>query len=201
MQTSGSRPYRVKDLTNRLFGSLTAIHTAGRDKQSRAIWMCECKCGSRKAVPSRHLLSGRVVSCGCVASAVYANNGKRGAHKISGAKSRMYKPSLTQSDRTDRRNLPEVREWRKFIFSRDDYTCQLCGARGVNLHPHHLYSWAEYPDRRLDVSNGLTLCEQHHDEFHKSMGGPRRPCTPEDFGAFKARWYLDREIQRLEGKA
>ncbi len=49
-------------------------------------------------------------------------------------------------------------EWRRLVFKRDDFTCQVCGERGASLHAHHLRSWAKHPETRFEVSNGLTVC-------------------------------------------
>ena len=35
------------------------------------------------------------------------------------------------------RRSPQYVDWRKSIFVRDDYTCQMCGVRGVELHDDH----------------------------------------------------------------
>ena len=50
------------------------------------------------------------------------------------------------------------KSWRKLVFERDNYTCQLCSKKGVFLHPHHKVSYTHYPDVRYNVNNGITLC-------------------------------------------
>lgn len=60
------------------------------------------------------------------------------------------------------RNSPEVYAWRRFIFERDNYTCQECGAKGVTLNAHHKCSWADYPHLRHNINNGVTLCKPCH---------------------------------------
>lgn len=58
-------------------------------------------------------------------------------------------------------------EWRSFVFQRDNYTCQKCTAKGVYLMAHHKKSWANYPELRYDISNGITLCKKCHASVDK----------------------------------
>jgi len=185
------RPHKVKDLTGMVFGRLTAKLIAGRDKQGRFVWHCECDCGGKKDVASRHLVQGKIFSCGCLKRERSAKNGKIGAHKISGESSHLYKANLTDKDREDRRNLVALRKWRKSVFERDNYTCGICNAKGNSMNAHHIDCWADYPDRRFDISNGVTLCKPCHKSFHDSMGGPRKSCSQSDF-----KQYIEREIKK-----
>ena len=56
---------RRVDITNKRFGSLVAISFKGTDHKGNAIWHCHCDCGNEVDVPSRYLLSGTKISCGC----------------------------------------------------------------------------------------------------------------------------------------
>ncbi|WP_137598215.1 HNH endonuclease [Paucilactobacillus kaifaensis] len=58
-------------------------------------------------------------------------------------------------------------EWRKAVFERDQYTCQICGQVGGKLNAHHVKSFAKFPKLRLKISNGLTLCENCHRNIHR----------------------------------
>ena len=62
------------------------------------------------------------------------------------------------------RNSKEYADWRKAVFERDDYTCQMCGDRGGEIHADHIKPFAYYPELRLDLSNGRTLCVPCHKE-------------------------------------
>ena len=82
-----------------------------------------------------------------------------------------WNPDLTEEDRIRGRMLSEDKQWRKQVFERDNYTCQCCGDnKGGNLNAHHKdgYNWCE--ERRYDVTNGVTLCEDCHKEFHDIYG-------------------------------
>lgn len=65
--------------------------------------------------------------------------------------------------------------WRASVFNRDRYTCCICGARNgngeeVELHAHHINNWADYPEDRYRVDNGITLCSKCHYGFHSKYG-------------------------------
>jgi hypothetical protein len=57
--------------------------------------------------------------------------------------------------------------WRKLVFERDDYTCQMCGERGKELNAHHIKKWPECIELRTELKNGITLCKECHKELHR----------------------------------
>ena len=63
------------------------------------------------------------------------------------------------------RHDPRVTEWRKAVLQRDGYQCRICESTR-DLEAHHIIPWSEYPPGRVDVNNGLTLCNFCHSEMH-----------------------------------
>ena len=58
-------------------------------------------------------------------------------------------------------------EWRLMVFGRDNFTCLECGTRGVELNAHHVLRFANYPEFRYTVENGITLCKTCHYKINR----------------------------------
>lgn len=90
--------------------------------------------------------------------------------KIRGENSPRWKGGVPR-ERSDI-NSWEYKEWRKSVFGRDLYTCQKCGSKqgknkqSVCLNAHHIFNYKDYPDKRIELENGITLCDKCHLEFH-----------------------------------
>lgn len=67
---------------------------------------------------------------------------------------------------TEGRRCAEYKAWRKSVFERDDYTCQLCGVRGAKINAHHKKRYATHPNLRYELENGITLCVPCHKKVH-----------------------------------
>lgn len=90
---------------------------------------------------------------------------------MSGNKHPNWNPNITEDERQVKRNYPKYAMWRKAVYERDNYTCQHCGCNdGGNLNAHHVESYRDNPDMRIEVSNGITLCEDCHLDFHHRYG-------------------------------
>lgn len=71
------------------------------------------------------------------------------------------------AERRGERFSGAYKRWRYDVFVRDHFTCQKCGdARGGNLRAHHIKGFANHPDLRFEISNGITLCDSCHNTHH-----------------------------------
>lgn len=75
---------------------------------------------------------------------------------------------IKNKDKSIRESI-EMREWRKAVFKRDRYTCQMCGKVGGRLNAHHILQFKFYPQHRFNINNGATVCEYpcHKKTFKK----------------------------------
>jgi 5-methylcytosine-specific restriction endonuclease McrA len=79
-------------------------------------------------------------------------------------------PNITDEERITKRHYPEYTAWRSAVYERDDYTCQCCGERGGKINAHHIRNYADNPEVRTSLENGVTLCEGCHGTFHMTYG-------------------------------
>lgn len=56
---------RRSDLTNKIFGKLTAVKFSHSDEVGQSYWLCNCECGNTKTINTASLKDGRSKSCGC----------------------------------------------------------------------------------------------------------------------------------------
>lgn len=69
----------------------------------------------------------------------------------------------------DNRDSAEYKKWRNDVYQKDNFKCVNCGSKD-KINAHHIKSWKNYPELRYEVSNGITLCEKCHIDYHKQYG-------------------------------
>jgi hypothetical protein len=90
-----------------------------------------------------------------------------------GSNSNSWNSNLSEEDRLYRRSLEGYDNWKYSVYERDKYICQHCGnkcGKNIGINAHHMdgYNWCK--ERRLDISNGVTLCNNCHTLFHRLYG-------------------------------
>lgn len=60
-------------------------------------------------------------------------------------------------------------DWRTKVFKRERFTCNICHHYGKGLQAHHRIPWADHPELRFEVDNGITLCKKCHFEVHEML--------------------------------
>lgn len=88
------------------------------------------------------------------------NEGLKGFR--AGEKSHLWRGGITPINRAIRSSL-EMKQWRKAVFERDNYTCVFCGDKASGkLQADHIMPFALFERVRFDLLNGRTLCEDCH---------------------------------------
>ncbi|MCK9371075.1 HNH endonuclease [Candidatus Dojkabacteria bacterium] len=85
----------------------------------------------------------------------------RPTDKISGKNHYLWKGGVTPLRKKVEKSL-QYKLWRRAVFERDDYTCQICGQRGGELNADHIKPFALFPEFRFDINNGRILCVPCH---------------------------------------
>lgn len=66
-------PARI-DITNQIFGRLTAIQPTKERRGGSVVWECHCECGRTTYVNAKSLRSGNTRSCGCLQKEIASKN-------------------------------------------------------------------------------------------------------------------------------
>jgi len=97
------------------------------------------------------------------------NKGKK-YPQIAKEKHPNWKGGITPLNHSIRTSM-EMKLWKKAVFERDNYICVFCSKPGgwskelkrkIILNADHIKPFALFPEFRLSVDNGRTLCEECH---------------------------------------
>ena len=161
------KPFKVmpsRALTAKTCSNECAVIVRAKSRERQVVCICK-NCGNQFEV-QQSLVPRRAYCCDkCRVTDVDAQQARK--ERILGDNNPMWKGGITPES-VSIRNSAEYSSWRESVFSRDDWTCQKCGVRGTQLNAHHIKPFAEYPELRLVVDNGTTLCEQCHKNEHLS---------------------------------
>jgi len=159
------------DLSGKVFGRLTVLHRVP-SKDKNIAYLCECECGRVKVIRGCDMKQGKSTSCGCFAKELTS-------WRMTGSNHHSWAGG-TSREADVFRNSSEYKEWRLDVYHRDNFTCSKCGySKGGTLQAHHILSFSRFPEARLLVDNGDTLCKKCHNEFHDLYG--RLKFTDKDY--------------------
>lgn len=81
--------------------------------------------------------------------------------KIRGENHPKWKGGRYKTERLEAMSRFEYIHWRRSVFERDVFKCKVC-KKGGRVEAHHIYRWADYPELRYQLNNGITLCKSCH---------------------------------------
>lgn len=136
--------HKNKDFIGSQIGYLYVLEKIhGPKVNNKDIYKCICHCGNI-VIRSQDALkyNNPKTSCGCL----------RQNNRQNSSNTRLYIAKYIN---------PQVLE-------RDNYTCQKCYNQECDLHVHHIFDYATYPELRKLICNLVTLCSLcHRNDFHK----------------------------------
>ena len=93
--------------------------------------------------------------------------GKWNSENLIGENSVAWNPDIIDEERG--RKYLEYNKWRETVKKRDNYMCQFCGLP-IELNAHHIESYNNNPELGTTLSNGITMCNECHNNFHHQYG-------------------------------
>jgi len=67
------------------------------------------------------------------------------------------------------KDFPKRIKWAVSVKKRYKNTCQVCGKKDL-IEAHHILPWKSFVDNRLDLENGIAVCENCHNIIHSFIG-------------------------------
>lgn len=150
-------------ITCKICSKLKYYYPSGLKRKNSIGHFCSVKC-KIKGTEGLHFSKNTQFKKGIVPW----NKGLKGYR--AGSKNNNWKGGITPINLKIRTST-EYKFWRKSVFMRDNYACIWCGDdRGGNLEADHIKPFAYFPELRLDINNGRTLCTNCHKQTDTYAG-------------------------------
>lgn len=116
---------------------LVVLHPTGQRKRKSVVWLCQCDCGERALISSKHLANGQQ-SCGCLLSSMRTTHGHSRRGKVT----------------------PTYKSWAKMIerccnAASNDYPDY--GGRGISVHESWRSSFQAFLSDMGECPAGMSI--------------------------------------------
>lgn len=118
---------------------------------------------SNREKVNKALRTGHIIRCKFCNSEMYIN--KKSTRKYCSRGCFLLYKEEHRKRQTNWRDWPEYKEWRSLVYFRDNWKCKICESKR-DINAHHIYEGSNYPSKRFETSNGITLCKKHHIQVH-----------------------------------
>ena len=142
----------------------------GWNKISGYFAVCE-HCGEIVQKPLCRMTRNKRIFCNKKCAYAYRignipwNKGTKGVMPIPWNKGMRTAKHPKDKDYQEYRLCSEYLDWRKKCLKRDLHLCQLCGTK-KKVEVHHIKSYKDFPEERINIDNGIALCRSCHMWVH-----------------------------------
>lgn len=116
---------KAENLTNIVFGKWEVLYRTKNDSNNKVMWVCQCECGTIRAVAAKSLKSGASTNCGCLRLNTLAEKADKKIHQYN----EQGELILKKCSRCQKWLSPEESFW-KNKTCKDGYhnECKICGS-------------------------------------------------------------------------
>lgn len=144
---------RANDLTGQVFGRLTVVGVAGKNKKQNLLWRCSCICGGEAVATAYDLRAGKVKSCKCL-----TKEGSRVTHGMGRGGKKRSKEYAIWAAMLQRCRNPNDKNYKNY------------GARGIAVCPE----WYQFENFYADM--GAKPTKHSLDRIDNDKGYCRTNC-------------------------
>lgn len=170
-----------ENISGNVYGRLTALY---RWTEDRRTWLFLCDCGNTCVAHKSNVVSGITSSCGCYRREVCVSQIDKvnASGMMKGSGNHKWKGGITPLKKSIRESAAYYL-WRNTILKRDEHHCQDCSITVGDLHVHHIEHLSKIIQKFniktieealacpliWDIDNGITLCENCHQDRHPDI--------------------------------